>query len=302
MPIRANTEATEALIEVWMTEAVGFLSHELMAARLVQRDLSAVPAVQFNTINVNVLGSLTARQKAEGADLVSDSPTTGNVPVVLQYHHAVSWEVEGTAQAMANPAGIDYRMAAIKTLAEKIESTVLGVYGDAGNQLGTPGVDLTEGAILAAKSDLSARRCPRIGRVAIIAEDQEDALLSLDKFTRADARGDGGDAMEMGRIGRLYGFDIYASQLVVETTGPDTQHNLFFHPQGIMLAMAELPLAPSGTGAVSSVIVDNEPGGTGLSFRFEASYNAKAQKMLYTVDCLYGVEIIDDRCVLEYQT
>lgn len=304
MPIRANTEAADALIEVWMMEAVELLRHELSITRLIQRDISDIEANPYSTINVNVLGGLTARQKAEGSDVVSDSPTTGNVPVVLQYHHVVSWEVEGTAMAMANPGGIDYRRSAIRTLAEKIESTVLATYADAGSQLGVPGTDLDEAALLAAKLDLSSRRCPRTGRVAVIHEEQENALLSIDKFTKADSRGDGGDALTNARIGRLHGFDIYASQLVAETAGPPvTQHNLFFHPEGFLFAMRPLPLAPPNTGAMSMVIIDNEDeNATGLAFRYEISYSAKAQKMLHTIDVLYGVEIIDDRLVLEYQT
>lgn len=304
MPIRANTEAADALIEVWMMDAVELLRHDLSITRLIQRDISDIEADPYSTINVNVLGNLVARQKAEGSDVVSDSPTTGKVPVVLQYHHQVSWEVEGTAMAMANPGGIDYRRSAIRVLAEKIESTVLGTYADAGNVLGVAGTDLDEAALLAAKLDLSSRRCPRSGRVAVIHEEQENALLAIDKFTAADSRGDGGDALTNARIGRLHGFDIYASQLVAETSGPPiTQHNLFFHPEGFLFAMRPLPLAPAGSGAMSFVIVDNEDeNATGLTFRYEVSYNAKAQKMLHTIDVLYGVEIVDDRLVLEYQT
>lgn len=304
MPIRANTEAEEANIDVWAGTAVGSLRYPLGAAALVRKDLADQVAGPFHTINVNVLGDLTARQKGEGADVVSDAPTTGNVPVTLTYHTTVSWEVEGSAQAQANPGGIDYRQKAIDTLAEAIETHVLSVYADAGDQLGVAGTPMTEASLLAAKKALSALRCPRLGRVAFISEDDEIALLSIDKLSRADARGDGGETLREGYIGRLHGFDLFSSQLVVETAGPPvTKHNLFFHPDGILLAMRPLPMADSGTGAMSVVIVDNEGDSpTMLSFRYEVAYNSKAQKVLHTIDALYGVEIIDPRLVIEYLT
>jgi len=306
MPIRANTEATEALVDVWAVDAVGALRHKLMAAAQVRKFLGNVVGQKWATVNVNKLGVLTARQKGEGADVVSDAPTTGNVPVTLSYHTTVSWDVEGTAEAMANPGGINYEELAMDTLAEAIETHVFSVYADAGAQLGVPGTPLDEGAILAAKRELSSMRCPQSGRVAWVSEDDEIALLALDKLTRADARGDGGEALREGYIGRVHGFDFYSSQLIPETSGPPiTKHNLFLNPQGIMLAMAPLPMAKSGSGAISMVMIDNEAdddSATMLSFRYEVSYDARAQKTLHTVDALYGVAIIDERMVVEYQT
>ena len=103
MPIRPNTEAAEAKIDVWAVEAVGDLRFQLNAAAQVRKDLADEVSTPFAVINVNKLGALVARQKAEGSDVVSDSPTTGNVPVTLSYHTTVSWEVELTLRLALDP-------------------------------------------------------------------------------------------------------------------------------------------------------------------------------------------------------
>lgn len=298
--IRANTEAQDALVELWLVDAIGALQHEIMAARMIRRDVRADPQEPFNTINVNKRGTLTVRTKAEGTPITTDGPTNTKIPIVLNRHRYVAWEAESSAMAMGNPQAIEYMTDAMKALAEQIETDVLSVYGDLSVAIGSGGTDLDEAAVLEAKLRLSQTRCPRMGRVAFVRDEQENALLSLDKFTAADSRGDGGDALREGRVGRLHGFDFYASQLVAETAGPPVeQHNLFGHPDAIMMAMRPMPLAPSGSGVVSAYIVDEA---TGLALRYTYGYDQRYMSVVHVLDALYGIKVVDDRLMIEVTT
>lgn len=296
--IRANTEAQDALVELWLVDAIGALQHEIMASRLIRRDVRDDPQKPFNTINVNKRGTLTVRTKVEGTAITTDGPTNTNIPVVLDKHRYVAWEAEASAMAMANPDAIQYMQDAVKALAEQIESDVLGTYAELSTAIGVAGTDLDEAAILEAKLRLSQTRCPRMGRVAFVRDEQENALLALDKLTAADSRGDGGDALREGRIGRVHGFDVYASQLVAQTSGPE-QHNLFGHPDAIMMAMRPMGLAPSGSGVVSAYIIDEA---TGLALRYTYGYDQRFMSVVHVLDALYGVKVVDDRLMIEITT
>ena len=201
--------------------------------------------------------------------------------------------------AMANPDALSYMDDAVIALAEIIEADVLAVYAELAVAIGTGGVDLTEALILEAKLQLTQSKCPRVGRVAFIRDEQENVLLAIDKFTAADSRGDGGDALREGRVGRLHGFDIYASQLVAETAGPVEQHNLFGHPDAIMMAMRPLELAPSGSGVVSAYIVDEL---SGLALRYTYGYDQRYMSVVHVLDALYGVKVVDNRLMIEVTT
>lgn len=296
-PIEANTEGAAALVQHWMVAGIGALKEKLVLANLIQRDSGPDPAKPFAQLNVTVRGQLTARSKSEGVNITSDAPTNTNVPVVLQFHDYVSWSYEDTAQAMMNPTGLDYMLDALRTLGGRIEGRCAALYAGLSTQIGVAATPITEALMLEAKQELDNLRCPPDGRFAFIAGTEENELLAIDKFSRADARGQNSTLTE-GAIGRLFGFDVYGSQFVAETVGPPKQvHNIMGH--GSFAVMAMRPLELPRAGAAGLYIMDEA---TGLSFRYVWGYDIKAQATIHTVDVLYGLAVVDARKAIEVRT
>ena len=298
MAIEANTQGAAALIPHWMVLGIGAMKEKLVLSNLIQRDGGSNPAQPFNQLNVPVRGVLVARSKAEGDAIISDAPTNTNVPIILAYHDYVSWSYEDTAKAKMAPAALQYFMDAVIGVSRKIETRCADLYAGLTTVIGAASTPLDESSILAAKAQLGALRCPDEGRFAFISEDEETRLIQVDKLSRADARGNAGQVMTEGKVGRLYGFDVYGSQLVAKTVGPPTQtHNIVGHPNFAIMAMRPLAL-PDTT--VSALYIFDEA--TGLSFRYMWGYSMEFQTTVHTIDVLYGLAVVDPRLAIELRS
>lgn len=297
MAIEANDQGAAALVQHWMVNGVGALKENLHLANMIQRDSGPSPAEPFNQLNVSVRGALTVRSKAEGVAITSDAPVNTNIPIILAYHDYVSWAYEDTAKAKMNPAALKYFMDSVIGLGKKIEMRCADLYAGLTTQIGAAATPLTEASILAAKTKLGELRCPPDRRFFFLAETEHDRLISLDKFSRADARGQT-NAMTEGKVGRLYGFDMHESQLVAETVGPPKQiHNIAGHPDFAIMAMRPLEIPDA---SVAALYIYDEA--TGLSFRYVWGYSQTEMKTIHTVDVLYGLAVVDPRLAIEVRS
>ena len=94
----------------------------------------------------------------------------------------------------------------------------------------------------------------------------EQEMLAIDKFVRYDALGVGYDdnAIRNGKLGRIYGAEVYMSQnLVYLDTATDEYNHLFFHKEAWAIALQMEP-------------------------RTQAQYKQEHLGWLVTVDVLYG--------------
>lgn len=288
----SKTNAADAIPQVWLGRAIGVLSANLVMGALVRRDADNEVANVGDTINVIKRGALTVRDKAEDTDVTADAPDNTKVAVVLDKHKYVAWHVEDEASATAVADGLNYVSDAAVQLAEAIETDLLALHADVATAIGTAGTDLTKSTIIGARKALNDQKCPQMMRNLIVSTKDDAALLAIDDFVRADARGDDGTALEQARLGRLYGMDTYMSQLVDVTSGsPDTTHNIAFHPAAFMLAMRPLPLPRPGSGAIGTYIVDPV---SGVAMRYTIQWDSDALKMKHVLDVLYGVRSIDE--------
>lgn len=297
MPI-TTTQVADATPQFWAAQAIGALSANLVMANLINRDATPEIAKAGDTINVTKRGALTVKNKNAGVDVAADSPANTSVQVVLDKHKYVAWHLEDEASAKAIDDAVNYVQDGMIAIAEAIETDLLELYASIANDVGTAGTDIDAAAILAARLQLNLQKCPAMGRNLIVSPKDEIGLLSLDKFTSAEKRGDGGNALTEAELGRIYGFNCYMSQLVPVTAGsPATTHNIAFHRNAFMLAMRALPLPPAGSGALGSVI--NDPR-TGITLRYTRQWDSDALATKHVIDVLYGVAAVDeDRLAVE---
>jgi len=292
-----RTSAASFVPQIWANTALEILRSKVVLAKLVTRD-SDIAAFQVgDTLNIPYPGAFVANDKAANTAVTLQVPTATTTSVQLNKHKEASFIVEDAARALANQDIMQrYMEAAIIPIAEQIESDLLGLYSSFSNSVGTSGTDITATTIRSARKKLNDLKAPTDNRALVVSTKDEIAILGDSTlqtfFAFAQAQ-----APQEGSIGRLYGFDVYVSQLVPVVAGtPNSTKNLAFNPGAIILAMRGLPDAPAGSGAQTAVVQDPV---SGLSLRVTTAYNAANLGVQVTVDVLYGVaKLRDEKAVV----
>lgn len=287
-----RTSAGPFIPQIWANTALEVLRNKVVLAKLVTRD-SDIAAFQVgDTLNIPYPGTFTANDKSANTAVTLQVPTATTTTLTLDKHKEASFLVEDAARATANQDIMArYMEAAVIPIAEQIESDLLAAAVGFTNSVGTYGTDLSAATIRSARKTLNDNKAPQDGRALIVSDKDEIALLGdsalQNYFAWSQTQG-----LREGSIGRLYGFDVYQSQLIPATgTSPVNTKNIAFAPGAVLLAMRGLPEAPAGTGAVSSVV--NDPA-SGLSLRVTMAYNAANLGVQVSVDVLYGVKKLRD--------
>lgn len=216
--IRSTNEAAAIVAEVWANRALGKLRERLALATLANRDAEDELGALGDTIKIHKRGTLSVQSPAEGSAIVPEAPTNTSVDLVLDQYDAVSWTVSDITRSTAIEDGYAYVDDAAATLAESIESALAAEYATAGlTAVGTYGTDIDLATIRAARLAMNQGNVPRgSGRHIFMSAKDDDALIALDKLTDVDRAGTT-EALREAMLGRLYGFNLFSSNLVPET-------------------------------------------------------------------------------------
>lgn len=297
MPNITASSAANFIPELWANRALEVLRNQIVVARLVAKDSDVAAFNVGDALNIPFVGSFTANEKAAGSPVTLQQPTDGTVKVTLDHHREISFLVEDAAQAQANQELMDrYIEAAIPAMVEAIERDIFIEMGNATNAVGTYGTDIGQAALLGARKALTDAKAPMSGRSLVISTKDEIALLGDPDLAPyfANSRTEG---ISEGSLGRLYGFDIYASQLAPVVDGtPDETSNFAFHRNAMMLAMRSLPEVPAQMGARSAAVRDPQ---SGLVLRAVMAYNPSFLGVQVTIDALYGVKLVRQALITE---
>jgi hypothetical protein len=287
-----RTTAGPFIPQIWANTALEVLRNKVVLAKLVTRD-SDIAAFQVgDTLNIPYPGAFTANDKSANTAVTLQAPSATTTTLTLDKHKEASFLVEDAARATANQDIMArYMEAAVIPIAEQIESDLFTAAVGFSTSVGTYGTDISAATVRSARKLLNDQKAPQDGRALIVSDKDEIALLGdsnlQNYFAFSQQQG-----VKEGSIGRLYGFDVYQSQLVPFVAGTPAQtKNIAFAPGAVLLAMRGLPEAPAGAGAVSSVV--NDPA-SGLSLRVTMAYNAANLGVQVTVDVLYGVKKLRD--------
>jgi hypothetical protein len=203
------------LPQVWAQRALDVLKANMVMARLIAKDSDYEPAFQGKTLNIPYPGTFTAQEKAADTAITPQTPTGGaTVSVTLTKHKAVDFLVEDVARAQARPDLLDtYIRPAALAIAEAVESDIMALQLGLSTEKGTIGTDINAATIRTARQTLNDARVPPETRYLVVSAKDEIALLGDSSLTNyfAFSRTQG---IAEGSIGRLYGFDVYLSQLV----------------------------------------------------------------------------------------
>ena len=186
-----------------------------------------------------------------------------------------------------------YIKPAMIAIAEALETDLFTLYSSLTHSIGTSGTDMGKATVIAARKALNDLKNPSTDRTLVISDKDEAALLGDSTLAQyfANARPEG---VAEGSIGRLYGFDIFPSQMVPVVTGtPNSTKNIAFHEDAIVLATRPFKGIPEGAGAGAQAYtqVDEE---SGLMLRVIFQYSMGERGARVGFDMLYGFARLRD--------
>ena len=275
--------------QVWAQRALDVLRSNITLARIVARDTDYEPAQRGKSLTVPYPGTFTAQDKAEDANATVQIPSGGTgVTVTLNKHKYVDFIVEDFARVQANGELLDrYVAPAAVALAEALESDLFALYTGLAAGGGTSGTDLTAATVRGARKVLNDAKVPQAGRSLVMSTKDEVALLGDSNLAAYFANSNPAGIAD-GSIGRLFGFDLYVSQLVKTTgTSPVSTKNIAMTRDALILATR--PLDEPMAGIESTTIVDEA---SGLAIRVMRQYDMNARGHRVGFDILYGAAVL----------
>lgn len=230
------------------------------------------------TVEIPNVSTISANVKAENTVVTLNYNTETKTTITINRHYESSFLVEDILSVQSNyDTRSDYTKAAAYAISEKVDADIAEVltteWKSGGYAYGAYGTALNDNLILTVNRYLSENKAPRSERYIVVHPKGEQEMLAIDKYVRYDALGagnQGGDSIRNGKIGQIYGAEVFMSQnLVYLDTATDEYNSLFFHKEAAAVAMQVEP-------------------------RTQASYQQEYLGWLVTVDVLYGVTTLRD--------
>lgn len=268
-----NIGATAASVfrpNVWSKEVLMFVKSNLVLLPLIKHYDADVQNFG-QTLEIPNVSAINANLKSQNVVVTLNYNTETKTTITLNKHYESSFIVEDLVKVQSKyDLRSDYTQAAAYAISEKVDSdlatNMTSVWKTASQAYGTYGTALNDALILAVNRYLSENKAPRSDRSIVVHPKGEAEMLAIDKYVRYDALGVGGDqnSIRNGKIGRIYGADVFMSQnLVFLDTATDEYNSLFFHKEAWAIAMQMEP-------------------------RTQAQYKQEYLGWLVTVDVLYG--------------
>jgi hypothetical protein len=275
--------------EIWAQRALQALRAQIVLAKRVYRDSDVAAFTQGATLHIPVPGTFVANTKTAGSNVTLQVPTDSRIDVTLNQHKEVSFVIEDILKVQANQDLMDrYLRNAVIPLAEGIESYLFGLYASfTTTPVGAGATPITASTIRSARKAMNDNKAQKDGRTLVVTDGDEISILGDANLATYFAYSKS-DAIAEGSIGRVYGFDVFNSQLVPFSTN---NKNLAFAPDALILAMRGMP--DSGASGVDQMVVTDPV--SGLTLRQTVSYNANALGLQITLDMLYGAAMLRDK-------
>lgn len=276
-----DVRIAQAALLPWMTE--------LMPLSVFSTNFSPSPSDKGDTVKVPVVGAPTAASDFAGTYMQDIDSEASSVPVVLNKHKFKT--VHMTAKEAATTA-VPLLEKLVATAAQQLAIDVLtDIFSCVKKASFTTAADVASAEAFSYKTVLQIReacnkaKMPKAGRALVVNTSLNTALLADDIVARSFISNLAQPGVVEARINRLAGFDVYETDCV-----PDNGENLAgfaAHSSAVAVAMRYLqPIANyDEAGAVTDPV-------TGLTFGYLRYTDTASNKVLITLECLYGYEVV----------
>jgi len=215
--VTISTAAT-FIDQVWSPELNRAIQYDVVVAALFD-DKSALVDNHANTINLPSRHNLTANAKAAGTALTPQAITETQQQFVLPMtngHRAIAQMIEDIAEIQSRyDIRSETTIAGAYALARQMDVDAAGLFAALANSVGTSSAELTDDNLISARTTLRNSAAPRPWYICVPPATYS-GFLKLEKFTNQLYIGDAqdGTAVEEAKVGRMYGADVYESQLL----------------------------------------------------------------------------------------
>jgi len=259
------TTAAKFIPKLWSDEVIATYKGNLVAANLV-RNLNH-KGKKGDTIHIPTPGRNAASAKAANTAVTLVVDTAVHTDIVINKHFEWSTQIEDIAELQAlNSMRRFYTDDAGYALAKNIDSALITDMDGASALTGGNAV-LTvtnwDTSILLAIENLNDNDVPLNDRAMIVTPSCMTALMTEERFTEQAFIGSG-NAIKTGKIGMIYGIDVYMSTQV--GTG-NTEKAFMFQKDALVLA-------------------------TQQSIRTQTQYVQSQLADLFTADTVYGSKVV----------
>ena len=260
-----NTTAAVAnnfIPELWSDEVIGAYKSNLVTANLVTK--LSHKGKKGDTIYIPVPARGSASEKAANTQVVLSAATNTAVTVSINRHFEYSKLIEDIAEVQAlasmrkfytDDAGFALAKQVDGDLTKLFETfsktSTAGVVGGTGaamyekavigsngatlyNGASSNAADIADAGIRAMILQLDDADVPMDNRVMIIPPIVASDMLAINRYTEQQFIGNG-DAIKTGKIGQIYGIDIYVSSACPTATSTD-RVGAMFHKDALCLA------------------------------------------------------------------
>jgi hypothetical protein len=215
------TTAAVMIDQVWSPELNRAIQMDVVVAALFD-DKSALIDQHGNTINLPSRHNLTTAAKAPSTPLTPQAITETQQQFVVPMtngHRAIAQEIEDIAEIQSRyDIRSETTLAGAYALARQMDVDAAGVFSAATNAVGTAGSELTDDNLIQGRTLLRNNAAPRPWYI-VVSPATYSGFLKLEKFTNMLYIGEAenGTAVEEAKVGRMYGADVYESQLLAGT-------------------------------------------------------------------------------------
>jgi N4-gp56 family major capsid protein len=292
-----KTVADKFIPELWSDEVIAGYKKNLVLANLVTR--MSHKGKKGDTVHIPAPARGAASAKGAGAQVTLIAPSHSEVQVSINSHYEYSVLIEDIVEVQAlqslrrfytDDAGYALATRVDSDLFAQAESLQGGTVGGTGAALwekaviGGDGTTLFDGSASGGGAtdigDAGIRKMiltldnadvPMDGRSLVIPPIAANDLLGINRFTEQQYIGSG-DAIKTGKIGMIYGVDVYVSSncpTVSPASGGDARIGLLLHKDALVLAEQ-------------------------MGVRSQTQYKQEYLGDLFTADTLYGVAELRD--------
>ena len=287
--------ANNFIPELWSDEVIGAYKSNLVVANLVTK--LSHKGKKGDTIYIPIPARGSASAKAANTEVTLSAATNTKLTISIDKHYEYSKLIEDIAEVQAlssmrkfyvDDAGyalakqVDTDLFALSegfqggtvggAAAASYETAVIGsngstaYTGDSSNA-----ADITDAGIRRMLLTLDDADVPMDNRVLVVPPIAANDMLGINRFTEQQFIGSG-DAITTGKVGQIYGFDVYIS-----SNCPSAAGNSGADRVGMLMHKDALVLAEQ------------------LGVRTQSSYIQQYLGDLFTADTIYGVaEMRDD--------
>lgn len=199
--------------EWWANESLAVLEENLVIAGLVNRDYNNAFQAAGDTVHVNKPGTFAVNHKVKGSTTTVQDANATDTTVKLNQHLEVTILLDDREVQQSLPDLRQYFLVPqMRAMYEGVDAIVAGeAFNFYLNVAGTPGLALTDDALINLGKVFDDNNNPAEGRNLVVGSAGKADLLRIDRFIDADKTGERSRLIQ-GQIGTVMGFNTYMSQ------------------------------------------------------------------------------------------